>query len=122
MSNAVVAKELRRLCYTDMKEFATALLQQLEERGGGTINQSVICEALANMDDVFLSTPDSEADNLLRKIFNKGRTKTIHVEVNAGGGYTVTFRKQVVHGARLTDALNNLLDQIVALQAMGVEP
>lgn len=124
MSNAVAAKELGRLCYSDMREFAKWLLKSLADRTDKDVHITLdqMCDALATMQDMFNEADQTETDRLLRKVFSKGRVKNIHVEVNSGGGFTLTFRKQTVHGQRLSDAVNNLLDQIASLQAMGVDP
>lgn len=120
MSTVGAVKELKRLSYTDMKELACQLTTQLHIQcdAGRHLSAVDVAEALAKVPD----GPTDLAvatDKHLKKAFSS-RQKTIRCAPSATG-WTVEFGKYQAAGADLPSALNQLLDQIAAMQALGVK-
>lgn len=120
MSTVGAVKELKRLSYTDMKELATQLTTQLHIQceSGRQLSVLDVAEALAKLpegsSELALAT-----DKLLKKAFSS-RQKTIRCAPSSTG-WTVEFGKYQAAGADLPAAINQLLDQIAAMQALGVK-
>jgi type II secretory ATPase GspE/PulE/Tfp pilus assembly ATPase PilB-like protein len=118
-----VAKELSRLSYTDMQLLATKLTNRINEDPNYVqgLNKVIVADALATLKAEFDDSPDAvdeSSTHLLKKAFSS-RAKNIHVTV-LKEGFQVTFGKYQGAGQRLPDAINDLLDQIIVMKAMGV--
>jgi hypothetical protein len=121
MTAQAVAKELARLSYTDTMILAKKLTEELLQKSGKSLNTQEVAEAISCLSGVFMVEPDAVdtmSNDHLKKVFS-GRTKSIYC---TGGpqGWTVSFGHHTAVGQRLSDAINNLLDQLTTMKAMGV--
>lgn len=116
MSAQAVAKELARLSYTDMMILAKQISTRLPQVHTEAVAE-VLAELLKNFDNK--PNPMDEASNKHLKNVFSSRVKTIHVMAGSTG-WTVSFGNHTAVGQRLPDAINQLLDQLTTMKAMGV--
>lgn len=124
MSVFQVTKALANLSYSDMRILAKELNTRLQARDGWGSNpddEHALAEVLASLGADLVNTPnpdEKKADQILRQVFS-GRVKTVHI-IPVNGGWQVNHGNHSAVATRLPDAVNNLLDQLVVLKAMGV--
>jgi hypothetical protein len=116
MTARAVSKELARLSYSDTMILAKHIANRLPQ-----VSVEAVAEVLATLfaDEVLQPDPiEAKSDEHLKRVFS-GRAKSIHCQ---GGpmGWTVQWSNHTAVGLRLPDAINNLLDQLTTMQAMGV--
>lgn len=120
MSVKTVTKELARLSYSDMKILSKEISARLCD--GNTQMAEQIADVLASLGADLTSSPnpdEAKANTLLRQALRKTRSKRFAIELMPDG-YEVSCRGIRAVAQRLPDAVNQLVDQLVALEAMGV--
>lgn len=118
MSVTNIGKDLTRLTYSEMQVFAKLLGKQLN------IPHDKIAEALVHLGEHIITVPNTgeEAEiKQLRTAFARKRPVYVQV-VNNHFQVTLGTSAMKVAGPSLHGAMSQLLDQIIATQAMGLKP